>query len=969
MRRVGEPAPRSPAPPGAVPDPRQPSCDSLSRLLPAHNGPTGDSATAEPLLRGEAVPASMRHLDLPTRRPVAVLLAILGLTLFFVSRIVDFRTGEVHLRVDPAVERLLPRGDENQAFYETVRRRFGSDEALVLAFLTDDVFRLENLHRIERIAQRLEDAEGVDRVVSLATAVNVRAADGDILVQPFLAELPRSAADAERIRADVLRNPVYAGNLVSRDNRATAFVVYLEEMPEQDFIDQKIDLRIREVAEQAGGDGRIWMTGPPHVKAATARLLLEDLSKVIPAAFGIMAVIGILSFRTLRGVLLPIVTILLSLTWTLALLAWTRTPLNLVTTSLPPLLLTIGFAYAVHVMSAYYEALREPEEKLVAKGGAASWALRHVALAVALTGLTTAVGFSSLLTSRFDAVREFGFVSVVGVVFTVVIALTLIPAVLQLLGPPRRGMSEHSGAGRIVPLMEALGRFDLRHRVPILLAGGALLLVSLVGMTQIRVSTDLITNFGAENPVRRQFEAINEALEGASPFSIVVQTDVDGALVRPENLREIESLQAWLAEQPEIGGSTSLVDFLKLLNRAFHDDDPDALAIPERAALAKQLLLFGASDELDRFVDSNYRTLNVHVRSKAVDSQGLADLIRRIEERLGQLPSYLPARVTGDVTLLTRAIDDVAQGQVESLSLAFVFIYVILVALFTSFRVGLVALLPNVIPVALYFGLLGLAGVTLNPTTGLVACIVLGIAVDDTIHFLTRFNAEARERVDERGGAVRALRSVGLPVTVTTIGLCLGFLTLTLSQLKNQVEFGALAAVTLFFAWLVDVTFTPALCGGLRIVTLWDALTYDLGEEPQKSIPVLRGLSKAQARIAALTTNVVKLPAGATVFRAGDPGDELYVVIEGELSVSGEIGGRRMELARVRRGDVVGEVALYHGKRTADVEAVTDVRALRLTRDNLHRLRRRYPRIGAQVLWNLSEILALRVANVTEKAR
>lgn len=277
------------------------------------------------------------------------------------------------------------------------------------------------------------------------------------------------------------------------------------------------------------------------------------------------------------------------------------------------------------------------------------------------------------------------------------------------------------------------------------------------------------------------------------------------------------------------------------------------------------------------------------------------------------------------------------------------------------------ALLPNVLPVLLYFGVLGLSGISLNTTTGLFACIILGIAVDDTIHLLTRFNEEARVSADEKVGTVRALQSIGRPVTITTVALCLGFLALTTSELRGQVEFGALGAFILAFAWLVDVTFTPALCTGMRIVTLWDALTFDLGEDPQESIPMLRGLTKAQARIAALMTRIDTFPAGASIFQAGEPGDELFVVVDGEMAVSVERDGRRMDLSRARRGDVVGEVALYQGKRTADVYAVTDLRVLRLNKNNLMRLRNRYPRIGSRLFWNLSEILAGRVVSLTER--
>ena len=335
---------------------------------------------------------------------------------------------------------------------------------------------------------------------------------------------------------------------------------------------------------------------------------------------------------------------------------------------------------------------------------------------------------------------------------------------------------------------------------------------------------------------------------------------------------------------------------------------------------------------------------------------------------MAELPPHMKAGVTGNTVVLAQSIDAIAEGQAQSLSIAAVFIFIMLAILFSSARMGFIGLIPNILPVLLFFGLLGLTGVPLNATTGLIACVVLGIAVDDTIHFMTRFNIEARESADEKAGALTALLSVAGPVTITTVGLCLGFLVFTTGELRNQTEFGALAALVLAFAWAVDVTLTPALCSGLRIVTLWDVLTYDLGENPEESIPIFAGLSKAQSRITALMTSVVKHPAETVIFRSGEVGNALCVVIEGELKITMKTtDGRSIDLERASRGDVLGEVGLYHGKRTADVKTITDVRLLRLDGNNLARLRKRYPRIAGQVLWNLSEVMAGRLANSIDR--
>jgi len=487
-------------------------------------------------------------------------------------------------------------------------------------------------------------------------------------------------------------------------------------------------------------------------------------------------------------------------------------------------------------------------------------------------------------------------------------------------------------------------------------------------MTQIRVNSRIIDNLPADHPVREDFYAVAERLGGGSGFHIVIEAEQSDRFVDPEILGHVDSFETWLEAQPEIGSSTSLLDYLKLIHRVFRDDDPAFETIPPRPALSKQLLLLGGSRDLVDYVDANYSNLNIHVRTRAIDSENLRDLLERIELRLGELPVELHSTITGSTVLLAGAVDDVAGGQVQSLSLAFAFIFAILAALFMSFRIGAAALIPNALPVAVYFGLIGFGGLPLDTTTGLLACIVLGIAVDDTIHFLTRFNQEARDRADEVKGARHAIMGIARPVSITTLALCAGLLVLTASDLQNQVRFGALGAVTLAFAWLVDLTFTPALCSRLKIVGLWDVLTYDLGAAPQETIPLFKGLSTFQARIVALATRVVTIPEGSFVCRTGEVGDELWVVIDGEMEASIETGGTRTVLERLTRGAVVGEIALFHErKRTADVRAMTEVRAICLSNENLERFRSRYPRIGSRVLWNLSQVLATRLVRVTER--
>jgi len=469
--------------------------------------------------------------------------------------------------------------------------------------------------------------------------------------------------------------------------------------------------------------------------------------------------------------------------------------------------------------------------------------------------------------------------------------------------------------------------------------------------------------------VRATFEDVSRRFRGLNSFFVVVDADEDGAFTRPENLAVLRGLQGWLEQQPEIGHTASLADSVRLLNRAFEGNAAEALAIPERAWHVEQLLRLGGDAVTRGLVDPSYRTANVVVRTDVSGTGRIGALLARIDARLEELPQRLRGRVTGDAVLLRHTVDHVALGELRGIGTAIVTIYLVLSLLLTSFRVGLFALVPNVLPIAIYFGVLGLFDIPLNLWTSLIAVITLGIAVDDTVHYFARFAHEARRLGDEVKATATTLRAVIRPVTFTTLGLCLSFLVLTLSDVRYQVQFGLLSAFTMAAAWAFELTLSPAICSRVRLVTLWDLLRIDLGRDPQHSIPLFQDLSERQARIFALIARMVKVPAGRRLFSEGDKGSEMFVVIEGELVASTVSDGKCVPFSRMRRGDVVGEIGLFSEGRTADVDVTGMPGCCASGEADLAQIGRRYPRIGAKVYRNLNRILARRVVTTAQALR
>jgi hydrophobe/amphiphile efflux-3 (HAE3) family protein len=904
-----------------------------------------------------------------SHRPWLVLCAILSLTILAAAPLVDLEHRRLRLEVDMSTNRLLPENQPGRTFYDYVRKAFGSDETMVVALSADDVFTHDVLSRIASLSERLTRVEGVHHVVAITNVANVRGTEDGIDVRPFVKDIPTDPEALAALKREALENPIYAGNLISKDAKTAAIIIEFLDFRDSDFIDKGIDDEIDRIAREEAGPVEVYVTGGPHLKVAQVRYQLGDLRTSLPMMIAALAVVLGLSFRTLRGVVLPLVAVTVALIWTLGFEAWLGNELTITTLLVPPMLMILGVAYSVHVISEYYDIMRE--DRSLSSADVVNHSLNGVFLAAVLTGGTTAAGFLSEVLTPIEAIQDFGYMAVVGVTFTFLVSLTLTPALLSVLGRPRRlarseAVEAESFFGR---LMLRLAEFNLRNKRRVFLFWGAVSVLSILAATQLVVGNESLRFLPEHARQRLDFDAVNQKLDGANAFQVVVQADGDANFKQPENLRALESLQQWLNDQKEIGGSTGLVDFVKLLNRAFHENDPAYLAVPDTERLTGQILFLGASDELEGYVDARYQLTNIQVRSTVYDTELVIALVHRIEERLKQLPPQLHGQVTGNSILMTQVVDNLIWGQVQSIIGALVMIYALLCVMFLSLRMGAVALIPNVIPVAVYFGALGLTGITLNFATSIIAPMALGVAIDDTIHYFARFNTEAKRLADEKRATISVLRSVGRPVLYSTLSLCVGFLMFSWSDLLSYRQVGGMAAFTLGFSLLVEMTLTPALCTGLRIVTLWDTLTLDLGSDPQLAIPLFRGLSKAQCRIVALMASLRSVAAGNPLMRVGETDREMYVIVDGALRVWKEGPTGPIDLRTSERGDVIGDVGLFTGERSANVDVAKDARLLRFTPNNLQRLRRRYPRIASTVMRNLNEILARRLSDLTDRLR
>ena len=909
------------------------------------------------------VPSSHRLFNFITRRAGLVLAATALLTLAALASLFDVHSGATRLRVDPSLDPLVAQDHPDRLYYDTVRRRFGLEETVLVVLRTPDAYSLDSLRRLDRLTRALYELPGVAKVRSLTSVPLAQATEAGVEVEKVKPEELNDPELPARLRARVNDNPLVRGTLVSADSRSVALAVALETNSDREILELGLAEKIIALADAERSETvEAWVTGAPIIRAETSHAVIKQLRIVVPAIVILLTAILALAFRSVRGVLLPLGVITLALLWTLATLCLFNRPLNLITSLVPPLLVTMGLAYCAHVLSEFETLLRgqpalNPRER-------ATLLLKEIAGPVMLTGFTTGVGLLALSFNQLPAVREFAWLSALGVLFCVVLVLSFVPAALCFSKAAPTGFLPWS---RLFEVGSArLGRFDMRYRRWILATAGAVFLLAVASASRIQIGDQFVGIFPPESRVRADYEAVNTALGGVNPLSIVLDGTTADTFTEPEMLRALESLQRWLSAQPEVGAVSGLTDHVKLLNRLFASA-PEG-QIPASRELVRQLLFFGDGEALRGVVNSDRSSTLIELRLRVDDTSDIARLLQRLQPELDRLPRSITARVTGNAALITKSVESVTSDQLQSLGLALLLVYLCLAVQFASFSIGLKASLPTLLQTALYFGALGISGVSLNATTSLVECLVLGLAVDDTIHYLARFNTAAKRTGSETQGATQALSAVLRPITLTKAILALGFLILVGGELQNQVLFGWLVAFTLVAAWLVDIFVTPAFMSGVRIITLWDTLRLNLGEDVQATIPMFAGLSTRQARIFALLSNLQSQPAGTRLMTEGDPGGDVYVVIEGELSVWLQRDAGRMEVATLRRGAVLGEAGYFGQKRTANVDTVTPVRLLRFDDADRERICKRYPAIAARVFLNLNKIQAERIAGQMQRA-
>jgi predicted RND superfamily exporter protein len=759
--------------------------------------------------------------------PLVVLALLLAVSAGAVVALVRVDPLRFTIDVDPASEPLIGRNDPGIPVYRQATRDFGNDDLYVIVMETDDVFTTANLETLKRLTNRLRGLPGIAGVESLTRALSVRydPATEQIEVTRLIEEIPDDARALEGLRERALGDPVYRKTLVSGDSRATAINITFQPMTDADFVARNLDGRIEALlAEEKGPGQRFFIAGRPHVRAQAYHLMISDIATLVPIAVAIAAMVLWLMGGSVAGVLLPLVSCSTATLWVFGAMATVGIDINLITLVLGSMMICIGSVYGVHVYARY---------EVIAAGvadrrSAALASLCYARVPVVMAGVTTCIGFGALLLTDIPATNELGAFSILGVASVTLISLTGVPAALARLpaAGPLRGASPGApgswasrGFGALLDhTLGVIARVAVGRPGAVLVVWSVFLVIAGFAIPRIAIDTDVITFFLKDSRVRTDFAAVNELLTGAVPIYVLVHGEEEGAFRDPPTLRAVERLQARLEGLEGVGQVLSSVDLIRLANEAMHQGDTAEARIPDtRTGLAEATFLLPKA-KLRRFSTSNHSRGNLVVRTGQSGSaavRALEDRIRGVLET-ADLPPGFSTGVTGNAVLLNRSADGIAGNQATQVGFAAVTIFLLICAVFRSFRVGLISMVPNVIPVVIFFGVLGAGAAALSLPTSLIGSIALGIAIDDTMHFLVAYQKRRGEGLSPDEAADQCIRQVGRPIVMTSIMLVVGFLVILASGFATLREFGALTALTMGICLTTDLLLLPALLVRLR---------------------------------------------------------------------------------------------------------------------------------------------------------
>jgi len=748
------------------------------------------------------------------RNKIAILICVLIVTLLLGSQ-------WKHMRFTYTEANLLPDDHEVNLVYNDFLSIFGEEGNLIVLGVKDStLFTVEKLNAWNSLSETFKSFAVIETVVSIKDLQKLIKDDANerFILQPFIKDSLSSLKQIEALQDELfIKYPFYDNFLYNKKTKTIRTAIYLKKnivntAIRKDFVFNDLMPLIKTFEDQTGLDVRI--SGMPYIRTLNAQNIVDEIGLFIALALGVTSLIFFFFFRSFRATIISLFVVCIGVMWTFGILGLLKYEITVLTALIPPLIIVIGIPNCIFLINKYQHEVKLHGNKVKSL----QRVITKVGNATLMTNVTTASGFATFILTDSKLLEEFGIVASLSILAIFILCLLIIPIIYTFLPYPKDRHLEHLNKRWIGGFVNWMERMVKQKHIAIYATSVVLLIASIIGIYQIKISGSLIEDMPQKAEFFKDIRFFEEEFNGIMPLEILIDTKRKKGVMKLSTLKRMNELEELINDIPELSKPISIVGLVKYSKQAYYNGKPKYYQLP--TAQENSFILSYAKnsssevDLLKNFVDSTGRYARITTFMKDIGT----DKMERIEETLQtKIDKIFPKEkyditITGKALMFQKGTKYLVKNLAISLSLAIFLISLFMAYMFRSFRMILVSLIPNLLPLLITAGLMGYLGVPLKPSTILVFSIAFGISVDDTIHFLAKYRQELlANNWRIKKSVYAALRETGVSMFYTSIVLFFGFSVFIISNFGGTVALGALVSVTLLFAMLSNLLLLPSL--------------------------------------------------------------------------------------------------------------------------------------------------------------
>ncbi|WP_420384800.1 efflux RND transporter permease subunit [Roseivirga sp.] len=744
---------------------------------------------------------------------------ILIISLAVVTAVMAYMARDVQMAFN--FNTAVPSTDENYIYFQKFKERFGEDGNILVVGTKDSaLYELDNFNAYKELSDSIAATEGISNVISLASLQNVvkNTENRSFDLTPLIPDYPKTQDELDSLLDEALKLKFYTGQLLNPENGATLILINMEREVLNSKDRNGLVRSIQQMGEAFSAETGVELhySGMPFVRTVMQEKTNKELRLFIVLSLAITALILFLFFRSWVSVMVPLIVISVVVVWVLGTVGIFNYKINVLTGLIPSIIVVIGIPNAVYLINKYHQEFVKHGNKT----RALSRMVRKIGLVTFITNFTTAIGFLVLLTTDIKLLKEFGMVAGINILATFIVSIILIPGILSYLPPPKDNQLKHLEfkiVGKFLTLLDLLVH---RHRYRVFGATAVIVTVAVIGLTKLYSVAYMVDDIPEKSTLKQDLYFFEDNFSGVMPLEIIIDFGKPKSTINARNLRNVDRLERALEPLENVSTPVSIVSFAKAVRQAFYNGNERFYGLPSPSD--RNVILSYLSNQsnnanfLSSFVDSTGQVMRVSLKVADIGSVRMDSLINNvvepeIEKVFGDNEEVQTA-VTGSTLLFVKGNKFLIENLRMTLLLAFAIIAVIMAVLFANFRMIIISLIPNFIPLIMTAGIMGYFGIPLKPSTALIFSIAFGISVDDSIHFLAKYRQELFAKNFFVPIAIsNSIKETGSSMLYTSIILFFGFVIFVFSDFGGTVALGLLTSLTLFFAMLTNLTLLPAL--------------------------------------------------------------------------------------------------------------------------------------------------------------